>query len=95
MGAHPRVYGENVNTLMAAQTTKGSSPRVRGKHVEGMKRPVRGGLIPACTGKTLPFDARGVRKAAHPRVRGENQAAVSLLVHTNGSSPRVRGKLPS
>ena len=70
----------------------GSSPRVRGKPVdEGLHRG-RGGLIPACAGKTGPsYGVMGLW-AAHPRVCGENVGGAVQAVAAVGSSPRVRGK---
>ena len=71
----------------------GSSPRVRGKHRRPHRDHQRGGLIPACAGKT---DGRGRRCAlrpAHPRVCGENIENTLHSLEDAGSSPRVRGKL--
>ena len=49
--AHPRACGENSEGALAAVTTMGSSPRVRGKQVRH-RPPRRRRLIPACAGKT-------------------------------------------
>ena len=70
--AHPRVCGENDDEVGLPVCEGGSSPRVRGKQVHaGLLKP-RGGLIPACAGKTergwKPFP----HGRAHPRVCGEN-----------------------
>ena len=51
------------------------------------------GLIPACAGKTTPGRDSAGRCAAHPRVCGENSGAKVVGDYTQGSSPRVRGKL--
>ena len=72
----------------------GSSPLTRGK------RPVPGlqgrhpGLIPAHAGKTVPASISGQRPWAHPRSRGENEAAIQSGADTAGSSPLTRGKHP-
>ena len=91
--AHPRVCGENPPGRGRGCRGRGSSPRVRGKLLEGRGDLGRHGLIPACAGKT----GRGRRcrgcPGAHPRVCGENSAADSFVRLTTGSSPRVRGKL--
>ena len=90
--AHPRVCGENELMNFTAATLSGSSPRVRGKLVEGRSERGFPRLIPACAGKTLA--AVGVRAIhrAHPRVCGENPTFTGEIVHLPGSSPRVRGK---
>ena len=51
--AHPRVCGENWCFEHAGETVPGSSPRVRGKLCWRSLLLLRGGLIPACAGKTL------------------------------------------
>ena len=52
-------------------------------------------LIPACAGKTgRPWYESGT-PTAHPRVCGENGRRWSKGRRRPGSSPRVRGKLPS
>ena len=50
--AHPRVCGENLTAAAGGGKNEGSSPRVRGKPVSLIGRPMRLGLIPACAGKT-------------------------------------------
>ena len=50
--AHPRVCGENEGPLLLFRAIHGSSPRVRGKRHWSVSLSSRGGLIPACAGKT-------------------------------------------
>ena len=50
--AHPRVCGENPETGEVKERLVGSSPRVRGKLPGWGANGGRGGLIPACAGKT-------------------------------------------
>ena len=90
--AHPRVCGENSTTTARASRRRGSSPRVRGKPVDG--GPLGGGcrLIPACAGKTAPSSSTPAATSAHPRVCGENWANAGKELPFEGSSPRVRGK---
>ena len=71
----------------------GSSPRVRGKLGLQLGRIRRGRLIPACAGKTPGRTGRGPAGTAHPRVCGENWPTETRSASTDGSSPRVRGKL--
>ena len=70
----------------------GSSPRVRGKRSAHEYRYARERLIPACAGKTCSSGPRSARRAAHPRVCGENRRGAGSECVEWGSSPRVRGK---
>ena len=90
--AHPRVCGENSFGLLAVAGVVGSSPRVRGKLIRTSCCCGRGGLIPACAGKTSSYAQTASGTRAHPRVCGENLESQSDKVHDAGSSPRVRGK---
>ena len=46
-GAHPRVSGENLAPAANVQTVIGSSPRERGKRLNGLSHVIQAGLIPA------------------------------------------------
>ena len=50
-------------------------------------------LIPAWAGKTPGYRSCFHTTTAHPRVGGENEAAIQAGADTAGSSPRGRGKL--
>ena len=93
--AHPRVCGENHAGMVRAAWELGSSPRVRGKLVCWRVSRVLAGLIPACAGKTVRLCAAWRLAWAHPRVCGENAVCELHFVKFSGSSPRVRGKLPT
>ena len=94
-GAHPRVCGENSLPDHRHLDSRGSSPRVRGKH-RGCHLLLRcWGLIPACAGKTTRGRENRLQRWAHPRVCGENASRRPLISSRGGSSPRVRGKRPS
>ena len=90
--AHPRVCGENRGDAVGSVTVTGSSPRVRGKHISGHRRPRLPRLIPACAGKTAKSNTSAGTSRAHPRVCGENRRRRCLMRSLLGSSPRVRGK---
>ena len=90
--AHPRVCGENHTRTRFTGDVKGSSPRVRGKQVQGARELRRQRLIPACAGKTSTRFQQRHPMQAHPRVCGENPFGYSHARITRGSSPRVRGK---
>ena len=70
--AHPRVCGENEKCTNRWLKHWGSSPRVRGKPRGRPADHSRGGLIPACAGKTGTRRKPWRRMRAHPRVCGEN-----------------------
>ena len=90
--AHPRVCGENAEDYALKSEVAGSSPRVRGKPYTNPMHMVRGGLIPACAGKTALLTPKPAPPWAHPRVCGENGAIDLGSRPMLGSSPRVRGK---
>ena len=71
---------------------RGSSPRVRGKHLKASGITQRARLIPARAGKTNGTGLRRSASPAHPRACGENLAALYDIDAEAGSSPRVRGK---
>ena len=91
--AHPRVCGENRRAKCESIILMGSSPRMRGKQRRGSLQALRVGLIPAYAGKTGRSISAWLNKWAHPRVCGENLYFLRLAEPTNGSSPRMRGKL--
>ena len=89
---HPRVCGENAETLLSCLTSYGSPPRVRGKLLILILILMLIRITPACAGKT-EVDARPEdAEADHPRVCGENRGALLLRLQHIGSPPRVRGK---
>ena len=90
--AHPRVCGENRLGDSCRMWGVGSSPRVRGKRVPRLFVLWFSRLIPACAGKTKTSRRIPRHPRAHPRVCGENRAAVARALAVAGSSPRVRGK---
>ena len=71
----------------------GSSPLTRGKPPSVLSRRWDPGLIPAHAGKTCWTSGMTRKHWAHPRSRGENQAAVTDGRSEHGSSPLTRGKL--
>ena len=73
--AHPRSRGENVSRERPSGRSRGSSPLTRGKPPPGLPKSLADGLIPAHAGKTPPVSSSAGAAGAHPRSRGENQAA--------------------
>ena len=91
--AHPRSRGENSVSGPPACAARGSSPLTRGKRdrLPDLRR--KPGLIPAHAGKTTATLCAANSSPAHPRSRGENQAAAIEEQKAKGSSPLTRGKL--
>ena len=91
--AHPRACGENSGVFSAVVTAVGSSPRMRGKRVQGLDSCALERLIPAHAGKTTALQMRFPVHWAHPRACGENASTKTRAIFKMGSSPRMRGKL--
>ena len=90
---HPRVCGEHRRVHMEGLPGGGSSPRVRGTHLDQTLSLNLGGIIPACAGNTLPGAGRVQPHRDHPRVCGEHPWRGLSRFLVLGSSPRVRGTL--
>ena len=84
--------GGNAAGIVRCFSSKGTSPRVRGKHSCASHQPARHGYIPACAGETLTRTVPMETSTVHPRVCGGNRVNVHLSVAHSGTSPRVRGK---
>ena len=89
--AHPRGRGEHSASGCSSTTPGGSSPRTRGaRRIEPVGTRFHG-LIPADAGSTRPRGSRPLPAGAHPRGRGEHEAARRAVAGVTGSSPRTRG----
>ena len=88
---HPRVCGEHQADTAQALYQIGSSPRVRGTHRLWPKRRQTARFIPACAGNTYEQNSLPSASSVHPRVCGEHQGSLAVLIAFGGSSPRVRG----
>ena len=71
-GDHPRVCGEHLRKACFRGGLTGSSPRMRGTHVDGIQREPFGGIIPAYAGNTRYNAIDGECRRDHPRVCGEH-----------------------
>ena len=87
--------GENAYILNPDRLRGGSSPRGRGKPVDGAFGELGPRLIPAWAGKTILILVHYCNARAHPRVGGENVDFCPREIPPEGSSPRGRGKLIS
>ena len=90
---HPRVCGENSSDKSIMIFDAGSPPRVRGKRRKRPRFAARCRITPACAGKTSHRATANSICKDHPRVCGENGFLVVAAHGSNGSPPRVRGKL--
>ena len=93
-GLIPARAGKTVQEGVGVESAPGSSPRVRGKHHALRNRGTTNRLIPARAGKTKRVAASSMADRAHPRACGENHIGWGPMRGHEGSSPRVRGKLP-
>ena len=91
-GSSPRVRGKPPKGA-AHHARLRLIPACAGKTCRGCTGTPAHRLIPACAGKTLNLRAMRALNAAHPRVCGENSESHWLNPPSQGSSPRVRGKL--
>ncbi len=87
-----RVGGDDVSFARPRRGVLGSSPRWRGRLVEGVEALGLGGLIPALAGTTNRAVREPVSGRAHPRVGGDDCPSRRDLASTAGSSPRWRGR---
>ena len=92
---HPRVCGEHPADLQFLETQKGSSPRMRGTPTGNCMNCMYAGIIPAYAGNTISTAVPSPLTRDHPRVCGEHIMALRFAVPSLGSSPRMRGTLPT
>ena len=92
-GLIPAGAGQTHHVKDDAHLFPGSSPRVRGKHQSSVGKRLGAGLIPAGAGQTAVRVGIVCGGRAHPRGCGANRARATTMFATDGSSPRVRGKL--
>ena len=95
LSVHPRACGEQLLRPLLGQTTRGSSPRMRGT---GFGAGLAAGsyrFIPAHAGNSRLRVANSSCSAVHPRACGEQTSRDSRNGYANGSSPRMRGTVRS
>ena len=89
---HPRVRGEGRRAVCRRWPADGSSPRARGRLLDGFANNGQARFIPACAGKAPGRTWRRWRSPVHPRVRGEGCGEPGMTGSETGSSPRARGR---
>ena len=90
---HPRVCGENPWVPSCWASMAGTSPRMRGKHVDYGIDMFHQRNIPAYAGKTKSLFTQFKAIKEHLRVCGENRTLPAQVPRLSGTSPRMRGKL--
>ena len=88
---HPRGCGEHLRNHHHGESSRGSSPRMRGTHAEDahIRRLFR--IIPADAGNTQGRHRLRSWIPDHPRGCGEHSGLIAKSGPTKGSSPRMRG----
>ena len=89
---HPRACGANTSTEGNADSTYGSSPRMRGKQRAFIENTLKPRIIPAHAGQTDVARWSGNWRTDHPRACGANSRLLQAATTSLGSSPRMRGK---
>ena len=90
---HPRVCGEKPVAMHSCITSRGSSPRVRGKVCTAEHDERQPGIIPAYAGKRRSDWIIRSIYWDHPRVCGEKRNTLAPASSGKGSPPRMRGKV--
>ena len=94
-GDHPRACGEHRQGGQAPQTREGSSPRMRGAPQMARRAHRHEGIIPAHAGSTSCLMCPPTKCRDHPRACGEHFLSLVKQQTLKGSSPRMRGALPT
>ena len=88
---HPRMHGEHPAGMRLVIFRVGSSPYARGAPCRLAHLLIAHGIIPVCTGSTLPTRLVVGRPRDHPRMHGEHMGGAQVLLEQRGSSPYARG----
>ena len=90
-GDHPRGCGEHNASCTTRSQSGGSSPRMRGTHLENSYDMDTLGIIPADAGNTTIHPSANPYTRDHPRGCGEHPCMEPTETPWAGSSPRMRG----
>ena len=88
---HPRVCGEQDNSLPCFFLHFGSPPRMRGAAITSLNLSQYVRITPAYAGSSLPRLPHPPSSQDHPRVCGEQKRWQRSLKNMTGSPPRMRG----
>ena len=89
---HPRSCGANRCRMIGPYQSSGSSPLVRGQHIQADCQCMSTRIIPARAGPTSDVLTMRSHATDHPRSCGANSAFSRLCSRNVGSSPLVRGQ---
>ena len=90
---HPRMRGEDMLSRIPRDFATGSPPHARGRQERDRSADELRGITPACAGKTFSRIAAIFASKDHPRMRGEDLAALSESMRSYESPPHARGRL--
>ena len=90
---HPRVCGEKLVSRPIHCRKAGSPPRMRGKGLTPDGHFCAYGITPAHAGKSTPFQKLKTQSWDHPRTCGEKPRWRAPPPQSEGSPPRMRGKV--
>ena len=90
---HPRMRGEDTHGSSGVPEPPGSPPHARGRPRRSVAKTVRGGITPACAGKTVHSADAAPILSDHPRMRGEDLKNAITAEAKAGSPPHARGRL--
>ena len=90
---HPRGYGEHIGYASRAYCKPGSSPWIRGTHMNILNTANRLRFIPVDTGNTLMVSVGAIYRTVHLRGYGEHHVICYSPWLIVGSSPWIRGTL--
>ena len=88
---HPRMRGEQNESVVFVYWPHGSSPHARGAGHPFPPRREHQGIIPACAGSSISSSSIVRASPDHPRMRGEQTTAMRADIISQGSSPHARG----
>ena len=83
--------GDQSLRMKTPSSSSGSSPHARGSDCSWHEHHGSERFIPACAGIRVPGRALRRRSSVHPRMRGDQDASMTLPNTSGGSSPHARG----
>ena len=90
---HPRIRGDYICSTKRLHKNIGSPPHTRGLHKKRLDNIKEQGITPAYAGTTLPLFTAIPQVEDHPRIRGDYQKRLLLMLLWWGSPPHTRGLL--
>ena len=88
---HPRVRGDDLDTITGRHNRAGTPPRARGRRTHPWWPLLRGRNTPACAGTTATACGCTSSPAEHPRVRGDDPDFLRRFVDGQRNTPACAG----